>query len=148
MTIKELKEKIKENPHKVMNVEWTKTVPIEYLGLLNENLDVKEILKDKYSLTYQAKKCLEELYEQYDDSFEEEVKRFIDSASKQLPNFVFDYSAVDEKKSVVTIWFTYIYNNKLIRKSVLYHTSNNNKINYNWLLGRIINTVEKAQKHF
>lgn len=147
MTIKELKEKIKENPNKVMNVEWTKTVPIEYLELLNENLDVGEILKDKYSFTYQAKKCLEELCAQYDDNFEEEVRRFIDFASKQLPNFVFDYTIVDEKKGNVTVWFTYIYNNELIRKSIFYHNSDN-KINHNWLLERIIDAVEKEHKHF
>lgn len=147
MTIKELKEKIKENPNKVMNVEWTKTVPIEYLELLNENLEVKEILKDKYSLTYQAKKCLKELCEQYDNNFVEEVKRFIDFASKQLPNFIFDYTITTEKKDVVTVWFMCIYNNKLIRKSILYHSSNN-KIDYNWLLERIINTIESSYKHF
>lgn len=98
MTIKELKEKIKENPNKVMNVEWAKTVPIKYyLETLNENLDVKEILKDKYLLTYPAKKCLKELCEQYDNSFIEEVKKFIDFARKQLPNYTFDYKVIDKQ---------------------------------------------------
>lgn len=59
MTIKELKKEIKENPNKV-------TVP-EYFESLNENLEVKEILKDKYLLTCYAKKCLKKLCEQYDN---------------------------------------------------------------------------------
>ena len=56
MTIKELKEKIKENPNKVMNIEeikWIETVPTEYLESLNKNLDVKEVLEGEYPLTYQ-----------------------------------------------------------------------------------------------
>lgn len=140
MTIKELKEKIKENPRKVMNVEWTKVVPIEGFELLDENLDVEKVLEDKCLLTYQAKKCLEELYKQYDDSFIKEVENFIDFASKKLPNFEFTYDLIN-KKNTVSIWIRYINNNKLMSKSILYHTVNG-KINYNWLLARIINSTE------
>lgn len=150
MAIKELKEKIKENPNKVMNIEeikWIQTVPTEYLELLNENLDVKEVLEGKYPLTYQAKKFLKELYKQYSDDFVEEVKKFIDFASKRLPNFAFDYTIKTEKKGVVIIWFTYIYNNHFVRKSILYHTSNN-KIDCNWLFERIINTAETYNKKY
>lgn len=150
MTVKELKEKIKENPNKVMNIEgikWIKTVPTEYLELLNENLDVKEVLEGEYPLTYQAKKFLKELYKQYSDDFVEEVKGFIDFASKRLPNFAFDYTITTEKKGVVTIWFMYIYNNHFVRKSILYHTSSN-KIDYNWLFERIINTAEAYNKKY
>lgn len=129
MTIKELKEKIKENPNKVMNVERTKTVPIEYLELLNENLEVKEILKDKYSLTYQAKKCLEELCEQYDNSFVAEVKRFIGFARKQLPNYVFKYKVIDNRN--VEIDCIHISGNMLKCKTIHFTKDNDTLNDYN-----------------
>lgn len=140
MTIKELKEKIKEKPRKAMNVEWTKLVPIEFFKLLNEDLDIEKILEDKYLLTYQAKKCLKELYKQYNDNFIKELENFIGFASKKLPNFEFTYDLIN-KKNTVNIWIRYINNNKLMSKSILYHTVNG-KINYNWLLARIINSTE------
>lgn len=140
MTIKELKEKIKENPHKIMNIEWTKTVPIEYLKLLNENLDIKEILKDKYSLTYQAKKCLEELHNQYDNSLVKEVEKFIDFASDRLPNFVFDYELVTEK--VARIDYKYISNNILKCGNIHFRTDYCNMPDYYKYIGRILKNVE------
>lgn len=137
MTVKELKEKIKENPRKAMNIGWTKVIPIEAFKLLNENLNVEEILEDRYLLTYQSKKCLAELHKQYDDSFIKDIENFIDFASEKLPNFEFTYDLIN-KKDTVRIWFRYIDNNTLVRKSVVYHTVSG-KINYNWLLARIIN---------
>lgn len=128
MTIKELKEKIKENPNKVMNVEWIKTVTIEYLELLNENLEVEEILKDKYSLTYQAKKYLKELCKQYDSSFVEEVKRFIDFACKQLPNYVFNYKVIDKQNAEINC--VHISENVLKCKTIYYSKDDNTLNDY------------------
>jgi hypothetical protein len=145
MTIKELKEKIKENPNKLLRVEKD-LISMGFLELFNENLRVEKVIKSP-TITLQAMNILKDIYKRYDDNFTEEVKKFIDFASKQLPNFAFDYTIKTDRKGVVTIWFTYIYNNKLIRKSILYHSSDN-KVDCNWLLERIMNTVEKSYKHF
>lgn len=145
MTIKELKEKIKENPNKLHSVEKD-LINMDFLELFNENLRVEKVIKSP-TITLQAVNILKDIYKRYDDNFIEEVKKFIDFASKQLPNFVFDYTIATEKRGVVTIWFTYIYKNKLIRRSILYH-NNSNKINCNWLLERIMDIVEKSYKHF
>ena len=146
MTIKELKEKIKENPNKLHSVEKDLINNMDFLGLFNENSNVEKVIKNP-NITLSTVNILKDIYKKYEDSFEEEVKKFIDFASEQLPNFVFDYTIVDEKKGVVTIWFIHIYGDKLIHKSILYHNSNN-KVNYNWLLERIIDAIEKEQKHF
>jgi hypothetical protein len=145
MTIKELKEKIKENPNKLLSVEKD-LISMGFLELFNENLRVEKVIKSP-SITLQTVNILKDIYKRYDDNFTEKVKKFIDFASKQLPNFVFDYTIIDEKKGVITIRFKYIYNNKLIRKSISYHNSAK-EIDYNWLLERIMNTVEKSYKHF
>jgi hypothetical protein len=144
MTIKELKEKIKENPNKLLRVEKD-LISMGFLELFNENLRVEKVIKSP-TITLQAMNILKDIYKRYDDNFTEEVKKFIDFASKQLPNFAFDYTMMSEKRGAVRIWFTYIYNNKVINKNILYHSSDN-KINYNWLLERIINTVEKSYKN-
>jgi hypothetical protein len=145
MTIKELKEKIKENPNRLQSVEKD-LISMGFLELFNENLRVEKVIKSP-SITLQTVNILKDIYKRYDDNFVEEVKRFIDFASKQLHNFAFDYTMIPGKRGAVRIWFTYIHNNKVTRKSILYHSSDN-KINYNWLLERIINTVEKSYKHF
>jgi hypothetical protein len=107
---------------------------------------VEKVIKSP-TITLQAMNILKDIYKRYDDNFTEEVKKFIDFASKQLPNFAFDYTIKTDRKGVVTIWFTYIYNNKLIRKSILYHSSTE-KVDCDWLLERIMNTVEKSYKRF
>jgi hypothetical protein len=145
MTIKELKEKIKENPNKLHSAEKNLIYNTDFLELFNENLRVEKVIKSPTTL--QSINILKDIYKKYDDDFVDEVKRFIDFASKQLPNFVFNYTIINEKKGVVTIQFAYIYNNKIIRKSILYHSSDN-KVDCNWLLERIMNTVEKSYKHF
>jgi hypothetical protein len=143
MTIKELKEKIKENPNRLHKVEKD-LISMGFLELFNENLRVEKVIKSP-SITLQTVNILKDIYKRYDDNFTEKVKKFIDFASKQLPNFAFDYTI--KTKGAVTIWFTYIYNNKLIRRSILYH-NNAEEIDYDWLLERIMNTVEKSDKHF
>lgn len=104
MTIKELKEKIKENPNKLHSVEKD-LINMDFLELFNENLRVEKVIKSP-TITLQASNILKDIYKRYDDNFMEEVKKFIDFASKQLPNFVFDYTIATEKRGVVTIWFT------------------------------------------
>jgi hypothetical protein len=146
MTIKELKEKIKENPNKLHSAEKNLIYNTDFLELFNENLRVEKVIKSP-TISLQSVNILKDIYKKYDGDFTEEVKKFIDFASKQLPNFVFDYTIKTERKGVVIIRFTYIYNNKLIRRSTLYHSSTE-KVDCDWLLERIMNTVERSYKHF
>jgi len=95
MTIKELKEKIKENPNKLHSVEKD-LINDNFLELFNENLRVEKILKSP-NITWHAVNLLKDIYKRYDDNFEDEVQKFIDFASEQLPNFVFNYKVIDKQ---------------------------------------------------
>lgn len=106
MTVKELKEKIIENEQN----NYLGINLMEMLKLLDENSKVELLIKSPM-FTTNVKRYLKDLLNKYDNTLVEEVKKFIDLASKILPNFVFEYKLITEK--VARVDYKYISNNTL-----------------------------------
>lgn len=73
MTIKELKEKIKENPNKLHSVEKDLINNMDFLKLFNENLKVEKVIKSPF-ITLATVNILKDIYKKYDYNIVEEVK--------------------------------------------------------------------------
>lgn len=116
MTVKELKEKIKEN--KQNNYCYLGIDLMKILELLDENSKMELIIKSPM-LTEKVKRCLKDLLNIYDNTLVEEVEKFIDFASKILPNFVFEYKLITEK--VARVDYKYVSNNTLKCGKVYFH---------------------------
>lgn len=123
MTIKELKEKIKENPNKLHSVEKDLINNMDFLKLFNENLKVEKVIKSPF-ITLATVNILKDIYKKYDYNIVEEVKKFIDFARKQLPDYVFNYKVIDKRN--VEIDCIHISENMLKCKTIHYTKGDGN----------------------
>lgn len=132
MTIKELKEKIK-------NDTWLIMPHTEQLNQLNENLDVEVILQSDI-LDYSFKKGLNLVYLKYKETLKDKTEKAIARLSKKLPNFVFEYVIMNHN---ARIKYKYILNNALKEKSFVLNREDLDNLDYDYIVKQILDDIQK-----
>lgn len=133
MTIKELKEKIK-------NDAWLMILPYtEQLNQLNEDLNVEEILQSDI-LNYHFRDELLNIYKYGKETLKDKVEKIITGLSKRLPNFVFEYVIMNHN---ARIKYKYILNNVLKEKSFVLNKEDLDNLDYDYIVKQILDDIQK-----
>lgn len=136
MTIKELKENIKNDPC-LCKSEIVPT--IIQLNELNEDIDVKIFLQSDI-LNYHFKDELLNIYMKYKETLKDKVEKTIVGLSEKLPNFVFEYVIMNHN---ARIKYKYILNNVLKEKSFVLNREDLDNLDYDYIVKQILDDIQK-----
>lgn len=137
MTIKELKEKIKEDT----NLSRSEIVQIFFqLNELNEDVDIKVFLQSDI-LNYHFKDELLNIYMKYGkETLKDKIEKTITELSEKLPNFVFEYVIMNHN---ARIKYKYILNNVLKEKSFVLNKEDLDNLDYDYIVKQILDDIQK-----